>query len=344
MIISNVCLQVEKVKESLDFQGIQSVYVTTLRGDQFKEDFDMTVNTQTTDRKAMAKALAEHLGTEAKYMGIPSYAYQVGDYTVNHDGSISGDDLEAIRPFLEEHGYIEVTPAAEAEEIQETKVLADDADEKEMPADSEAEPITQMDISIPARDVTAAQLKNLVFMLNSRQTIINRMTQSDCLNIPDCLIEALQEDDAPQMPEAFTNLLDACIADGLTGFDFRDGKVSMTFPFDETQPTRWTAYANLLNRIYDAATKATRVFPDRVEPDPENEKYYAHVWLQRLGYHGADFKTERKILLGHLKGYCAFVSGEKMQAHKDKYTAIRRERRQAEQEAPVPEVEVTDHD
>ena len=96
----------------------------------------------------------------------------------------------------------------------------------------------------------------------------------------------------------------------LTGFDFRDGKVSMTFPFDETQPERWTTYANLLNRIYDAAMKAIRVFPDRVEPDDQNEKYLAHVWLQRLGYHGADFKAERKILLGHLKGYCAFGSGD----------------------------------
>ena len=116
--------------------------------------------------------------------------------------------------------------------------------------------------------------------------------------------------------------------------------VSMTLPFDETQPTKWTAYANLLNRIYDAAMKATRVFPERVEPDDQNEKYLAHVWLQRLGYHGADFKAERKILLGHLKGYCAFGSGDKMQAHKEKYTAIRRERRLAEQEAAVLEVMV----
>lgn len=298
----------------------------------------MTITTNITDRKALAKAIAEELGTTAKYLGLPSYGYQISDYTVDHDGNIIGEDFEALRPFLLRNGYIHEEPAAEetAEEVTE------EAPEKEMPADSEAEPITQMDISIPARDVTAAQLKNLVFMLNSRQTIINRMTQSDCLNIPDCLIEALQEDDAPQTPEAFTSLLDACIADGLTGFDFRDGKVSMTFPFDETQPTRWTTYANLLNRIYDAAMKATRVFPNRVEPDPENEKYYAHVWLQRLGYHGADFKAERKILLGHLKGYCAFANGEKMQAHKDKYTAIRRERRQAEQDAAAKEVSEND--
>lgn len=284
----------------------------------------MTITTNTTDRKALAKAIAEELGTTARYLGLPSYGYQIGDFTVDHDGNIIGEDFGALQDFLRRNGYISDEPAAE----------------QEAPADSEAEPITSMDISIPAHDATVTQLKNLIFMLHSRQTLINRMTDSDCLNIPDILIERLQES-TPETLEDFTSLLDdsRAVAE-LTGFDFRDSKVSMTFPFDETQPTKWTAYANLLNRIYDAAMKATRVFPERVESDDQNEKYLAHVWLQRLGYHGADFKAERKILLGHLKGYCAFGSGDKMQAHKEKYTALRRERRLAEQEAAVLEVMV----
>ena len=289
----------------------------------------MTITTNTTDRKALVKAIAEELGISATYLRAPTYAYQIGGFTVDRDGNIIGEDFEALRDFLNRNGYATDDADADQETPAETQ-----------PADSEAEPITQMDVSIPARDVTVAQLKNLTHMLYTRQTLINRMTQSDCLNIPEILIQRLA-DAEPENPEAFTDLLDDCRAmEGLTGFDFRDGRVSMTFPFDETRPTRWTAYANLLNRIYDAAMKATRVFPERVEPDDQNEKYLAHVWLQRLGYHGADFKAERKILLGHLKGYCAFGSGDKMQAHKEKYTALRRERRLAEQEAAVLEVMV----
>lgn len=291
----------------------------------------MTITTNTTDRKALAKAIAEELGTTARYLGLPSYGYQIGDFTVDHDGNIIGEDFGALQDFLRRNGYISDEPAAE----------------QEAPADSETEPITSMDISIPAHDATVTQLKNLIFMLHSRQTLINRMTDSDCLNVADILIDRLQES-TPETLEDLTSLLDdsSAVAE-LTGFDFRDGKVSMTFPFDETQPERWTTYANLLNRIFDAAMKATRVFPERVEPDDQNEKYLAHVWLQRLGYHGADFKAERKILLGHLKGYCAFGSGDKMQAHKEKYTALRRERRLAEQEAAVLEVmveEATDNE
>ena len=304
----------------------------------------MTITTNTTDRKALVKAIAEELGTTATYLRAPSYGYQIGDFTVDRDGNIIGEDFTALRDFLQANGWeipeqeTRAEPAADPEEPAETQITdSEETDIKELPADSEEEPITQMDISIPARDATPVQLKNLIFMLHSRQTLINRMTDSDHLNIPDILIDRLRES-TPETAEELTSLLDDSKAiAGLTGFDFRDGKVTMTFPFDEAQPTRWTTYANLLNRIYDAAMKATRVFPERVEPDDQNEKYLAHVWLQRLGYHGADFKAERKILLGHLKGYCAFANGEKMQAHKDKYAALRREQ-QADQE---PTAEVT---
>lgn len=301
----------------------------------------MTITTNTPDRKALVKAIAEELGTESTYLRAPTYAYQIGDFTVDRDGNIIGEDFGALQDFLARNGYELPDQGAPAE------AQPDDKPAEEVPANSEAEPITSMDISIPARDATVAQLKNLIFMLHSRQTLINRMTDSDGLNIPDILIDRLQES-TPETPEDLTSLLDdsSAVAE-LTGFDFRDGKVSMTFPFDETQPERWTTYANLLNRIYDAAMKATRVFPERVEPDDQNEKYLAHVWLQRLGYHGADSKAECKILLGHLKGYCAFKSDTKMQAHKEKYTALRRERRLAEQEAAVLEVmveEATDNE
>ena len=291
----------------------------------------MIISTNTDDRKALAKAIAEELGTTVRYMGMPSCGYQIGDYIVDRDGNIVGEDFGALQDFLARNGY-----ELPDQEIP-TEAQADGEPTEEAPADSEADGITTMDISIPAYAVTPVQLKNLVYMLYSRQPLINRMTDSACLNIPDSLIDRLRENTL-ETAKAFTSWLDDAKADGLTGFDFRDSKVSMTFPFDETQPTKWTAYANLLNRIFDAAMKATRVFPERVEPDDQNEKYLAHVWLQRLNYAGSDYKAERKILLGHLKGYCAFANTDKQQAHKEKYTAIRRERRLAEQEAAVLEV------
>jgi hypothetical protein len=68
------------------------------------------------------------------------------------------------------------------------------------------------------------------------------------------------------------------------------------------------------------------VFPERQEP--ENEKYFARAWLLRIGYNGADSKAERNLLLKHLKGHSAFPNDDAATRHKEKYAAIRREKRQ----------------
>ncbi len=78
----------------------------------------MTIETRTQDRKTRAKALAAELGTEARYMGLPSYAYQVGPYTVNRDGSIDGEKFEPIRGVRIREGLIaeDAETAPESEE------------------------------------------------------------------------------------------------------------------------------------------------------------------------------------------------------------------------------------
>ena len=65
----------------------------------------MTITTNTTDRKALVKAIAEELGTESTYLRAPTYAYQIGDFTVDRDGNIIGEDFGALQDFLARNGY-----------------------------------------------------------------------------------------------------------------------------------------------------------------------------------------------------------------------------------------------
>ena len=278
----------------------------------------MTVTTNTTDRKALAKALADKLGTTAKYMGPPTFGYQVGDYIVDRDGNIEGEDFEALRDFLQSIGCFpeeETEPAGEQTEP-----------ETETP-DSGAQ--DQVSISVPADDLTPAQMKNLIFTLFTKQYLIGKMTGSDLLNIPDNLIARLMEN-TPETMEDFKALLDAAKDDGLTGFEFADGKITLTYAAHQDEPERNMLYAMLTARILKAAKEATRVFPERQEP--ENEKYFARAWLLRIGYNGADSKAERNLLLKHLKGHSAFPNDEAAEKHKTKYAEIRKEKRQAAQE------------
>ena len=274
----------------------------------------MTVTTNTTDRKALAKALADKLGTTAKYMGPPTFGYQVGDYIVDRDGNIEGEDFEALRDFLQSIGCFpeeETEPAGEQTEP-----------ETETP-DSGAQ--DQVSISVPADDLTPTQMKNLIFTLFTKQYLIGKMTGGDLLNIPDNLIARLMEN-TPETMEDFKALLDAAKEDGLTGFEFAEGKVTLTYAAHQDEPERNMLYAMLTARILKAAKEATRVFPERQEP--ENEKYFARAWLLRIGYNGADFRAERNLLLKHLKGHSAFPNDDAANCHKEKYAAIRKGKHQ----------------
>ena len=283
----------------------------------------MMIQTNTTDRKALAQAIADALGTTARYAGMPTCNYIVGDYTVDRQGNIIGEDFTPLHNLLLARGYIDADSGAPA-----------------AGTDTDVQTIT-----IPAPDITVEQLRNLTYILYSRQHILNLMTSGDTIHIPEGLISSLKET-LPYTREDFTTLLDSFRDRGLKGFDFKAGKFTLAFPFYETEPMKWTAFAELQGRILKAALEAKRVFPELIKPDQEAEKYTAHVWLQRLGYSGPEMKEQRNILLKHLHGYCAFANGAKMQKHKERFTAIRRERREAERAAAdaVASEEVTGND
>ena len=274
----------------------------------------MTVTTNTTDRKALAKTLADKLGTTAKYMGPPTFGYQVGDYIVDRDGNIEGEDFEALRDFLQSIGCFPEEETEPAGEQTEPETETPDSGTQD-----------QVSISVPADDLTPTQMKNLIFTLFTKQYLIGKMTGGDLLNIPDNLIARLMEN-TPETMEDFKALLDAAKEDGLTGFEFADGKITLTYAAHQDEPERNMLYAMLTARILKAAKEATRVFPERQEP--ENEKYFARAWLLRIGYNGADSKAERNLLLKHLKGHSAFPNDKAAEKHKNKYAEIRKEKRQ----------------
>ena len=282
----------------------------------------MTIVTNTTDRKALAKAIGEDLGIPAKYMGVPRCGYQIGEYVLEKDGTLTGANFEALWPFLQRNGMVpeDAEPMVPENEIPEAAQQAEP--EVEASADDTLDFVS---VSVPADNLTTTQLKNLIFMLYTKQYLIGRMTGGDTLNIPDILIARLMED-TPESMTDFLALLDSARENGMTGFDFKDDKVTLTYRTHPDELERNMVYAMLTARILKAAREATRVFPERQEP--ENEKYFARAWLLRIGYGGANCKDERNLLLKHLKGYSAFPNSDAAERHKEKYAAIRQERKQ----------------
>ena len=289
----------------------------------------ITIATQCDDRKAMVRRLSERLQTPAVYLYTPTYAFRIGEITVNRDASVSGE-REALLPTAEcllENGYITELPAELT--AADPEATAEEVPAKAEPADSAAEDITVTTIRIYEPDWTVQSMTNLMHMLYARQDLINRMLQMNCLRIDEAYIQNLAVADLTCVSDFETMLHDA-IRDGLVaGMNLDAGAVSVDMPY-ERDSIRWVFYSQLISACIKAAKSAKRVLPRRL--DSEADKYHANAWLNRLGFGGAEHKELRRTLMGHLDGYAAFKSADRMQAHKNKLAEQRRIRRELNEE------------
>lgn len=257
----------------------------------------MTIKTTASSRTELLDAIKEHFGTEPIYAGAPTFAYKVGPVSINRDQSIACDDDEVMQrliPILRERG-----------------MLAPD--------------LKTMEVMMPFEEATSESLRNLIFMLYSKQHLINRATGAETIGVPESLIQKLQTEQPTKKRDIIKMMLDSRGPNGLYGFVFKDDRVTITFPFYEKEPGRWMAYAELIRRMILAAKEAKRVTP--VIQKEENEKYFMRAWLLRLGLGGAQFKTVRHVLMDKLKGHAAFANDEAAQKHKNKYAELRKTER-----------------
>lgn len=67
----------------------------------------LNYNVSGKNRKELVTAISEITGAEAKYMGVPSCAYKVGDITIDKTGTVTGDgkQLASLKDKLSERGF-----------------------------------------------------------------------------------------------------------------------------------------------------------------------------------------------------------------------------------------------
>ena len=288
----------------------------------------MILNTHPENRKEMVKAICELTGMNATYLFTPTYAYQVGPITISRDGSIDCEDeamIEAIKPMLIERGWLE----AETQDEMPVEIESP-ADSKEMPEAVDDISVEQMDITMPIHGWTVAQMTNLLRMLCSKQNLINRMIGCDMLSIEESFVKSISENPPESTADLEVRVRKAIETGIIRGFRLDDEQVTIRAPFAQDEPTRWTAYSDLLHGMLRISETATRTSLKRLD-DPENEKYHANSWLMRMGFRGPQYKETRRILMGHLTGFAAFRSAADMQVHKERVARKRREVRQDEQ-------------
>ena len=57
------------------------------------------------DRKTLVAVISTITGIDARYLGMPSQAYQIGDYLVDREGTLTGPESPVLVAALAEKGY-----------------------------------------------------------------------------------------------------------------------------------------------------------------------------------------------------------------------------------------------
>ena len=124
------------------------------------------------DRKPLIAAIADITGAEAKYLGAPSFAYQVDYFTIDRNGTITFDDRA-------DSGEVENL-------VERLASMGFEAEPVEREADTEAERPAAHDgltIQMPADGFTPEALNNLHSLIAAKGRLIRKALGVDLLPV-----------------------------------------------------------------------------------------------------------------------------------------------------------------
>lgn len=257
-------------------------------------------------RKQLIKALEAKYGVKAKYLSVPSFAYEIiikgTTYMIDREGKIltpSGEEIQS-EEFLNETAETEEV-IADAGPLVE---MASEPNPNEEATDSEG---MDYEITLPMEGHDAKTLRNLINMTYAKQMLIMKalgitgeiLTEAFVQAINETPMETLEEFRATlEQTENFSN-------QGVS-FNFDENTLSLKV---ELTPEKIDAAMSLFALINkNAITQHYASF--KVKPTT-NEKYTFRTWLLRLGMIGDEYKKVRKELLSNLSGNGAFKSPNK---------------------------------
>ena len=219
-------------------------------------------------RKELVGIISDCLGIPAKYLRVPSCAYQIGEFTVSKEGALEWPDFEnnkvrrivetAIAAGFEEPCEWEAWKAENDDVPAEMPTEAEENGEGEDDADEEDIGLT---VEMPRAFFTDPQLENLKKLLDAKAGLLK---------------QALAIDDLPII--------------------IADEKVAFPWFKIQPEPGEAAAYTCLISAMCRMAK----------ERAVDNPKYAFRCFLLRLGFIGDEYKRSRKILLQNLPGSSAY--------------------------------------
>jgi hypothetical protein len=231
----------------------------------------ITYTLEALERKTLVKAIALQTGLKAKYLGVPSLAYQIGDLHIAKDSTITGPDDRALIAALRDlHSFVpasEEYDASAEEETPETEpVEAEEA--PEFPTEPELDLVV---IEIPLEGFTPQALDNLSKMVTAKEELIKLAIGADALPIQ-------------------------ILSDRLA------------FPWLTTaDPELVDALATFIAALCKTAKEKKRVTATP-QPTGVNDRYRFRCFMLHIGMIGGEYAQARRKLLAPMEGNSGWLT------------------------------------
>ena len=222
-------------------------------------------------RKALVAVMRDTLQDATRYLGAPSFAFQVGKYTVDKNGTVTcpdDEDAAQIDTLIRELAHDGFVGQRIGEPAKPAEQQIIETPRKEIMA-STLDSLDRLSVEIPKDGMTPIALENLRRLVASKATLLKK---------------ALGTDRLPMTEHS----------DRIEFGWFR--------PTDDQ--AELAAYYQLVQGLCELARTQKRVSAS--EQEVENEKYAFRCFLLRLGFIGRDYKDSRRVLLKRLTGNAAF--------------------------------------
>ena len=222
-------------------------------------------------RKAMVAVMRDTLQDTTRYLGAPSFAFQVGAYTVDKNGTVTCPDgtdegqIDMLVRELAHDGFIGErigVPLKPAEQ----QIIGTPRKEIMTPT---LDSLDRLSVEMPRDGMTPIAMENLRRLVASKAMLLKKSLGTDTLPMTEH-------------------------SDRIEFGWFR--------PTDDQAEI--AAYYQLVQGLCELARTQKRVSAS--EQEVENEKYAFRCFLLRLGFIGPEFKDSRRVLLKNLSGNSAF--------------------------------------
>jgi hypothetical protein len=273
-------------------------------------------NVTGSERKRLVGAISEILDTPMKYLGAPGFGYEVGDYTVDKGGMVSGEYRPRLLSALAGKGF-EPEPYQTLHFITPRGTLLI---EERFDTEEEAHAAGYgMYFTHEGRDIYSKPSGN------GEHSVKFAIVGAPLEETPDT-IETPEESDrlAVEMPmdgftpEKLDNLKKMV---GSKAVLIKTALGADDLPIESTGETLrfpWfsggldgdtvSAYTQFIAALCKTAKEKKRVTA-KVQDEFENPRFTMRVWLIGLGMVGDDYKLARKLLLQDLTGNAAWRHG-----------------------------------